>query len=205
MLEQYFSTTKPSRLEAEWLATLRTISSRRRDNPTSVRLRKGSGVTTTTSDSIITELEDRLAILELIGRLALTIDGRDWNALGQLFTETVYHDRTSLTGGEPVTLGVAEFVDGWRQTLQNMDAVHHQITNHVISLDGDEATCAANMQGIHVLANASGGPMWTVGGRHDYQLKRTPGGWRIAGLTFTIQWATGNMNVLTLAMGAGQS
>ena len=96
-----------------------------------------------------------------------------------------------------MTLGVAEFVDGWRQTLQNMDAVHHQITNHVISLDGDEATCAANMQGIHVLANASGGPMWTVGGRHDYQLKRTPGGWRIAGLTFTIQWATGNMNVLT--------
>jgi hypothetical protein len=56
------------------------------------------------------------AILELIGRLALTIDGRDWNALGQLFTDTVYHDRTSLTGAEPTTLGVAEFVDGsWRR------------------------------------------------------------------------------------------
>ena len=89
-------------------------------------------------------------------------------------------------------------------TLQNLDAVHHQITNHVITLDGDQATCAANMQGTHVLANASGGPMWTVGGRHDYQLTRTPDGWRIAGLTFTLQWATGNMNVLTLAMAAGQ-
>jgi hypothetical protein len=64
-----------------------------------------------------------------------------------VFTETVYHDRTSLTGGEPMTLG----------------------------------------------------------GRHDYQLTRTPGGWRIAGLTFTLRWATGNMNVLTLAMAAGQS
>jgi hypothetical protein len=42
---------------------------------------------------------------------------------------------------------------------------------------------------------------WTVGGRHDYQLKPTPGGWRIAGLAFTLQRATGNMNVLTLAMG----
>jgi hypothetical protein len=31
--------------------------------------------------------------------------------------------------------------------------------------------------------------MWTVGGRHDYQLTRTPDGWRIAGLTFTLQWA----------------
>jgi hypothetical protein len=83
-------------------------------------------MTTTTSDSITTDLEDRLAILELIGRLALTIDARDWNALGPLFADTVYHDRTSLTGGAPTTLGVAEFVDGWRQTLQNMDAVHHQ-------------------------------------------------------------------------------
>jgi hypothetical protein len=86
-----------------------------------------------------------------------------------------------------------------------MDAVHHQITNHVISVDGAEATCTANMQGTHVLANASGGPMWTVGGRHVYQLKRTQGGWRISGLTFTLQWATGNMNVLTLAMAGGQS
>ncbi len=103
-------------------------------------------MTTTTSYSDTTEVEDRLAILELIGRLALTLDGRDWNALGQLFTDTVYHDRTSLTGGEPYTAPVAEFVDGFRQTLQAMDAVHHQITNHVISLDGDQATCAANMR-----------------------------------------------------------
>jgi hypothetical protein len=162
-------------------------------------------MTTTTSVSETTEVEDRLAILELIGRLALTIDAKDWDAMGQLFTDTVYHDRTSLTGGEPYTAPVAQFVEGWRQTLQAMDSVHHQITNHVISLSSDEATCAANMQGIHVLANASGGPMWTVGGRHDYQLKRTAGGWRIAGLTFTLQWATGNMNVLNLSMAAGQS
>jgi ketosteroid isomerase-like protein len=162
-------------------------------------------MTTTMSDSTTTELEDRLAIIELIGRLSLAIDAKDWDAMGRLFTETVYHDRTSLTGGEPYTAPVAQFVEGWSQTLQAMDAVHHQITNHVISLDGDQATCAANMQGTHVLANASGGPIWTVGGRHDYQLTRTPGGWRIAGLTFTLQWATGNMNVLTLSMAAGQS
>ena len=104
-----------------------------------------------------------------------------------------------------MTLPVAEFVDGWRQTLQNLDAVHHMITSHVITLDGDQATCAANMQGTHVFANASGGPIWTVGGRHDNQLERTPDGWRIAGLTFTIQWATGNMHIVELAATAGRS
>jgi hypothetical protein len=162
-------------------------------------------MTTTTSDSTTTKTEDRLAIIELIGRLVLLLDARDWNGLEQLFTDSVYSDRTSLWGGEPVTLGVAEFVDGWRQPLENLDAVHHMVTCHVITLDGDQATCAANMQGTHVLVNGSGGPMWTVGGRHDYQLKRTPDGWRIAGLTFAMQWATGNQNIVALAMAKGQS
>jgi hypothetical protein len=166
----------------------------------------GASMTTTTPDSTATETEDRLAIVELIGRLALLLDARDWDALEQVFTDTVYSDRTSLYGGEPVTLGAADFVAGWRQVLGNLDAVHHLISCHVItSLDGDQATCSANMQGTHVYANASGGPMWTVGGRHDYQLQRTPDGWRISGLTFTIQWATGNEHIATLAMAAGES
>jgi SnoaL-like domain len=160
-------------------------------------------MTTTMSDSTTAELEDRLAIIELIGRLVLLLDARDWKALEQLFTDMVYNDRTSLTGGEPETLGAAEFVGGWRYLMENLDAVHHMVTCHVITLEGDEATCAANMQGTHVLANHSGGPIWTVGGRHDYQLTRTSDGWRIAGITFTIQWATGNQNIVALAVAAG--
>jgi SnoaL-like domain len=157
----------------------------------------------TTSYSTPTETEDRLAIMELIGRLVLVLDARDWDGLGPLFTDTVYSDRTSLLGGEPVTVGRAGFVEGWRQTLQNLDAVHHVITSHVITLDGDRATCAANMLGTHVYTNHSGGPIWTVGGRHDYQFERTADGWQISGLTFTLQWATGNMNIVNLAV-AGQ-
>jgi hypothetical protein len=156
-------------------------------------------MTTTSSDPTTTATEDRLAILELIGNLALLLDARDWDALEGLFADPVYYDRTSLFGGEPQTLSPSELVEGYRQALGNLDAVHHLITCHVINLDGDQATCAANMQGTHVLANTSGGPIWTVGGRHDYQLKRTADGWKIAGLTFTIQWATGNMHIVALA------
>ena len=160
-------------------------------------------MTTTISDPTTTATEDRLAILELIGNLALLLDARDWGALERLFTNPVHLDRTSLFGGEPETLSPAELVEGYRQTLGKLDAVHHLITSHVISLDGDEATCAANMMGTHVLANNSGGPIWRVGGRHDYKFKRTTDGWRIAGWTFTIQWATGNMNIINLATAQG--
>ena len=81
--------------------------------PTKLRpATKGASMTTTTPESTITELEDRLAIIELIGRLSLSIDAKHWDAMAQLFTDTVYHDRTSLTGGEPYTAPVAQFVEG---------------------------------------------------------------------------------------------
>src|SRR2546427_1765874 len=61
-------------------------------------------MTTNASDSTATtETEDRLAILELIGRLALSLDGKDWDALERLFTDPVHLDRTSLWGGDPET------------------------------------------------------------------------------------------------------
>ncbi len=87
--------------------------------------------------------------------------------------------------------------------MQNLDTIHHLVTNHVITLDGDRAICRANMQGTHVLANPSGGSTWQVGGNHVYQLTRTSHGWRISGITFNIQWATGNQNILALAMAKG--
>ncbi len=187
MLDAYLQAKEPSRLGAKGFAP-------------SGDLLLGASMTTYSAP---TETEDRLAILDLIGRLVLVLDARDWDALGQLFTDTVYSDRTSLLGGEPVTVGRAEFVEGWRQTLQNLDVVHHMITCHVITLDGDRAACSANMMGTHVYTNHSGGPIWTVGGRHDYQLQRTADGWKISGLTFNLQWSTGNMNIVNLAV-AGQ-
>ena len=48
-------------------------------------------MTTTTSDPITTETEDRLAILELIGNLALLLDARDWRSLEGLFADTVHY------------------------------------------------------------------------------------------------------------------
>jgi SnoaL-like domain len=147
-----------------------------------------------------TAIEDRQAINELTSRLALQLDARDWDALEQLFTDPVHWDRTSLFGGEAETQSPAELVGGLRYALGGLDATHHLITNLVITLDGDQASGSANMVGTHLLANSSGDPIWTVGGRHDYRYERTAAGWRIASVIFTVQWGTGNMNIVNLAM-----
>jgi hypothetical protein len=162
-------------------------------------------MTTTAPDPAATTTEDRLAILELTARLALLLDARDWPALERLFTDPVRWDRSSLFGGGPETQTPAELVGGLRYSLGGLDQTNHLIACQVIAIDGDQATGSANMQGTHVLANPSGDPVWTVGGRHDYEFKRTADGWRIAAVTFTVQWATGNMNILTLGMARAQS
>jgi hypothetical protein len=148
-------------------------------------------------------LQDRLEILDITARLGLLVDARDWIALVDLFTDPVEVDYTSLNGGTPQSMSPTELIGGWQQVLDHLDATQHMIAGQVIRLDGDSATCAATVQGTHVLTNASGGPIWTVGGRYDFGLRRTPWGWRIEALTLTVQWATGNQHIMQIAASRG--
>jgi ketosteroid isomerase-like protein len=171
--------------------------------------RREPDMSTTTDGQAIERTRDalqaRLEIAQLTSSMGLLVDARDWPGLEGLFTDPVEVDYTSLNGGEPQTLSRAELIGGWRAVLEHLDATQHLIAGHLIALDGDEATCAANVQGTHVLANHTGGPLWTVAGRYDFGLKRTDRGWRISALTLTVQWATGNQRIMELAASRGSA
>jgi hypothetical protein len=131
-------------------------------------------MTAITPDIESPTLTDRLEIIELTSKLGLLVDARDWPAVESLSTDPVAVDYTSLNGGEPQTTIAAELASGWRRVLDRLDATQQLIAGQVIACDGDRASCAANVQGTHVLANATGGPIWTVSGRYDFGLIRTP-------------------------------
>ena len=162
-------------------------------------------MTTTTSESITTELEDRLAILELIGRLALTIDAKDWDEMGQ----PVHRHRLPRPHLAHRRRAIHRARRAVRRRMAPNAAGHGRSTPPDHQSRDQPRWRSRDLRGQHAghtrARQRVGRP--DVDGRRppDYQLKRTPGGWRIAGLTFTLQWATGNMNVLTLAMAAGQS
>jgi hypothetical protein len=150
------------------------------------------------------QLADRLAIAELSSSMCLLVDSRDWAALEELFDDPVRVDYTSLFGGEVQSVSPPDLVGGWREILGHLDATHHLIGGHVITIDGKHATCAANVQGTHMLANEAGGPLWTVGGRYDMELTRGEDGWRICALTLTARWVTGNRQILQADTGGGR-
>ena len=141
-------------------------------------------------------MSDESAVTRAVADLGLRVDARDWDGLVALFADEVAVDYTSLNGGEPATMPPSELVGGWRQLLEPLDGTHHLLGLLSVLLEGDRATCACNVTAVHVLANATGGPHWTVGGRYDLDLVRTSAGWRITALTLTVRWADGNQAIM---------
>ena len=101
-------------------------------------------------------MTDREAVAELASKLGLLVDARDWDAAEALFCEQVDLDYTSLSGGEPQRLSPADMVGAWKTNLDRLEATHHLIANHVVAIDGDVGTVAANVTGTHVARGAVG-------------------------------------------------
>lgn len=140
--------------------------------------------------------DDRYDVMQAVSSLGVLSDARDWDGLRALLADTVTLDYTSLQGGEPATLAAADIVAGWSSSFAPLQATQHLIGNHLVQIDGDQATCLAYFQATHVRPNLHGGPHWTLGGRYDVRLRRVDRRWRIAALTMTAVWAEGNQMVL---------
>ena len=159
-------------------------------------------------EAAVSGADDRLEIIETANAIGLFADLRDWDALRDCFC-----DEVELSyGGQARRLSSAELVDGWR-FLGEFAATEHQVTNHKIELEGDRAHAQAHVVATHHMPEASGEPFWICGGNYDYGLRRTPSGWRVEKMTFTLTWSRGNGGLIALAQerrkakveGGGQS
>ena len=141
-------------------------------------------------------MNDRDQVVELVSRLGLLVDARDWGGLRELFCDEVDLDYTSLNGGEAQRLSPDDIVGAWRANLMPLAATQQLIANHLVKLDSDEAAVTTNVTATHVASEATGDPLWTVGDRYDLRVRRSEDQWRIAALTLTVRWATGNQAVM---------
>jgi hypothetical protein len=73
------------------------------------------------------------------------------------------------------------------------------ITNHVITIDGDNALCVAYVQARHYLPNDNGDSMQSMFGYYTNNFVRTPNGWKIRTCKLTVTWNTGNWDIFRLA------
>lgn len=144
-------------------------------------------------------LLDRAAISDVQLRYATGLDTRDWALFRSCFADEIETDFTSVFGGEPRKVSADRWAESARRVLSGLAATQHMITNHVITIEGDEALCVAYVQAQHYLPNDRGGSTQTMGGFYTNRFVRTPQGWKIRACKLTLTWNTGNWHIFELA------
>ena len=126
-------------------------------------------------------VEDRLEILDLLGRYAHAYDSGDRTALEQLFTEDAELRIVGDVGQVPATMtGRGAIADGLigKWTTIKPEQRRHVATNLVVLEQTDDTAHAAS---YFVLVATSGGPPTVLStGRYEDELVKEPDGrWRI--------------------------
>jgi ketosteroid isomerase-like protein len=123
------------------------------------------------------DVSDRLAVSDLLDDYAYGVDTKDWALVASVFTEDAVLDYSAFGGPN----GPAADVVAWiRDSVGNFPLTHHHITNRRIRVDGDTATCSAELfapMGMSTRDEAL--RLLLTGGRYVDSFVRTPDGWRI--------------------------
>jgi 3-phenylpropionate/cinnamic acid dioxygenase small subunit len=134
---------------------------------------------------------DRQDVVDTIVRYASALDAKDWAAARSCFTDEIEADYADLRGSGPERLAAQAFVDLRRRALEGLKT-HHMSTNHLVTLDGDRASCVSAML-IHRLdpRRRSDNTFDTLA-HYTHDLVRTARGWRIARVQQRVAWNRGN-------------
>ncbi|MFG1955738.1 nuclear transport factor 2 family protein [Micromonospora sp. NPDC048830] len=132
---------------------------------------------------------DELDILKTLSRLARAQDDRDREAYVSCFTDTVLLTRSAvLEGWQPKEIPAAELADLYFAELKKYDAGQHMVFNHLIDIDGDEATCEADLHAVAVRTEDGRARTTFLAGRYDLRLRRVDGRWLIHQRAVTVRF-----------------
>jgi hypothetical protein len=147
-------------------------------------------------DAALQALIDRQEIVDTVVRWAHALDTKDWAAARTCFTDQVETDYSDPSGAGPTRLSAEAFV-ALRRRAHDKLLTQHLSTNHLVTLDGDHATCVSATL-IHRLdpARESDNTFDTLA-HYTHTFVRTAAGWRIARIKQSVIWNRGNAAIHT--------
>jgi ketosteroid isomerase-like protein len=117
-------------------------------------------------------LQDIEAIRTLRMQYHYIINEGLFDRAAEIYTDDAYVEWASAGTGR----GHKEIVDLFWTLPTQADFVKHFVSNHIVNVDGDEATGLAYVDARY----ASGSESSMIAGRYDERYRRTPDGWRIS-------------------------
>ena len=146
-------------------------------------------------------MDDRSHIANVIGSLAVHVDGQHWNQLLALFAPRVGVDYTSLFGGEAQAMTREDLIGGWQKLLPGFTRTCHVIGAPAVTISGNTAQAMASVVAWHFVKEPelAGRDLWLVGGCYEMEFEKIDGAWHIASLTLARAWAEGNLDLPRIA------
>ncbi len=130
-------------------------------------------------------------IVSLTVKYCWALDERDWDSLSEVFSSDAF-----AKYGVTEHKGIDSIIEKCQKALLPLDFSHHMVTNHVVELEGDEATCKCYFQAQHVRNSTPGGVNFIIAGKYEDELTRINGEWKISSRVLTKIWTEGNEKVV---------
>ncbi|MDB5968007.1 MAG: nuclear transport factor 2 family protein [Hydrocarboniphaga sp.] len=140
---------------------------------------------------------DRQEIAEFVVTNSMLADGGapgDWERYRQRYAEAITIDYSSTLADPPKEISRDLLMPYWKSLIDAFDITQHIVSNLVVTLDGDNASCRSYVISNHRI----GGDVWSCGGIYDHGLRRasgTDGGWLITAQRFSSLFETGDRSV----------
>lgn len=143
----------------------------------------------------LADLLNRQAIEDVVVRMFVATDERNWTALESCFTNPFVLDMTSMVGGEPTTMTPTQVAQAWAVGFKPLDHVHHQIGNLRVEINGDKALAKCYGVALHHRTKVQGLKTRIFIGTYELSLILLAGMWQIERLVFKLKFIDGNLEL----------
>lgn len=131
-------------------------------------------------ETTVRQLADELAIRRTLARLSRAQDDKDREAYLTCFTDRVFlRESVVIPDWQPREVSVGELAELYFAEVDKVVFAHHIVTNHIVDVSGDEATCLADLWCVSAPKEGDGRSTG-LGGRYDLKLRRVGDEWRIS-------------------------
>ncbi|MEL7452031.1 MAG: nuclear transport factor 2 family protein [Pseudomonadota bacterium] len=134
---------------------------------------------------------------------ALGVDTCDWVLYRSIFADEIEMDFSDFSGAPAAKMPADSWIEAVKPAFTGLDATQHTMTNPIVDVEGDRATCKMYMQAVHFLKNDQGDRTFTMGGYYIDKLIKQDDRWLIQAVKLSVFWNTGNRHIMALATEIG--
>ncbi|MDP4197244.1 MAG: nuclear transport factor 2 family protein [Bacteroidota bacterium] len=139
-------------------------------------------------EKALADLIAKEEIIKVIILMVTNTDKRSWNKVQECFAPSVTFDMT----GEAQQVSPEQITEGWEKGLKELKAIHHQMGNYLIDLNGNQADVFCYGIAYHYLPNPSDNNTRVFVGSYDIHLIKSQDKWEIDRFKFNLKFIDGN-------------